>query len=303
MARRKKHHIASPYLWPSWLGLFLLWFCGRFLSYPVVLGMGRKLGRLIYLLGRRRRRIAETNLRICFPEKNDAEREQLLRDHFESLGIGLLLTGFAWWASEDKLRPLVKVEGLEHLEAGVKQGRGVIVLGSHFTDLELSGRLFVLFHPVAVMYRQHENPVIERAYSRNKQRNFTAVIPRDDIRQTLRILKKNQPIWYAVDQSFKGPNSILAPFFNEPASTNTATSRLAKVSKAPVLMYSCYRLPGREGFRLVFSPPLADFPTDDPEADATRINAMVEDAIRIAPEQYLWIHRRFKKRKVLPDPY
>jgi KDO2-lipid IV(A) lauroyltransferase len=93
------------------------------------------------------------------------------------------------------------------------------------------------------------------------------------------------------------------PFFNEPASTNTATSRLAKVSKAPVLMYSCYRLPGREGFRLVFSPPLADFPTDDPEADATRINAMVEDTIRIAPEQYLWIHRRFKKRKVLPDPY
>lgn len=198
---------------------------------------------------------------------------------------------------------MIHVEGLEHLQESIKQGRGAILLGSHFTDLELSGRLFILNHPTAVMYRRHENPVIEWAFSCNRQRNFIAAIPRDDIRQTVRTLKQNHPVWYAPDQSFKGRNNTLAPFFGTPASTNTGTSRLAKISRAPVLMFNCYRLPGNQGFRLIYHPPLLNFPSNDIQQDATRINGLIEEAVRQAPEQYLWIHRRFKKRKGLPDPY
>jgi KDO2-lipid IV(A) lauroyltransferase len=153
------------------------------------------------------------------------------------------------------------------------------------------------------MYRRHENPVIEQAFSKNRQHRFTAAIPRDDIRLMVRTLRNNHAVWYAPDQSFRGTNSALVPFFGIPAATNTGTSRLAKVARAPVLLFVGYRLPGKAGYRLVIQPPLADFPTDDPPADAARINGLIEQAIRQAPEQYLWIHRRFKKREGLADPY
>lgn len=299
----KKTSIASPRYWPTWMGLLLLWLTAKFLPYAAAVWLGRQMGRLGYKLAARRRHIAEVNLALCFPDMEDAQRDQLVMRHFESLGIGLLMTGFAWWSSDKKLQHLLHIEGLEHLEACLNQGRGAILLGSHFTDLELSGRLFILCHPTAVMYRRHENPVIEWAFSRNRQRNFIAAIPREDIRQTIRTLKKNHPVWYAPDQSFIGPNSTLVPFFGVTASTNTGTSRLAKISKAPVLMFNCYRLPNSQGFRLIFQPPLENFPSKDLQADAARINGLIEEAVRNAPEQYLWTHRRFKKRKDLPDPY
>jgi KDO2-lipid IV(A) lauroyltransferase len=303
MVRKKKSHIASPRYWPAWCGLLLLWLVGKSFSYRFALGLGSLAGRLGYRLARRRRHIARVNLGLCFPDKQAAELERLVRAHFDALGIGVVLAGFAWWASDAKLKPLIHMEGLENLLSCLQAGRGALLLGSHFTDLELSGRLFILCHPTAVVYRRNENPVIERAFSNNRQGHFIAAIPRDDIRKTLRVLKQNQPVWYAPDQSFKGAYSTLATFFGVPASTNTGTSRLAKISRAPVLMFTCYRLPGRQGFRLIISPPLDDFPTDDPQADATRINGLIEQAVRLAPEQYLWIHRRFKKRPGLADPY
>ena len=295
--------LAAPRYWPTWAGLMLLWLGAKLLPYGLALRLGGLLGRLGCRLIPRRRHIAEVNLQLCYPELSEAERSRLVRRHFESLGVGLLTSGFAWWASDAKLRPLVRIEGLEHLEQAIAQGHGAILLGAHFTDLEISGRLMSLHHPCAVMYRRHENPVIERAFSRNRQYRFTAVIPRDDIRLVVRTLRNNHAVWYAPDQSFRGPNSTLAPFFGIPAATNTGTSRLAKVAHAPVLLFIGYRLPGSQGYRLVIQPPLADFPTDDPQADATRINGLIEQAIRVAPEQYLWIHRRFKKREGMADPY
>ncbi|MCU7859143.1 MAG: lipid A biosynthesis acyltransferase, partial [Candidatus Thiodiazotropha sp. (ex Lucinoma kastoroae)] len=144
---------------------------------------------------------------------------------------------------------------------------------------------------------------IEWAFNRNRRQRFEAAIPRNDIRQVVRTLKQGLPVWYAPDQSFKGPNSTLAPFFGEPAGTNTATSRLAKISRAQVILFSGIRKMDNSGYRLIIHPPLADFPTEDTHLDATRINGLIEKAIAYAPAQYLWIHRRFKKRKVIPDPY
>ncbi|MET0066726.1 MAG: LpxL/LpxP family Kdo(2)-lipid IV(A) lauroyl/palmitoleoyl acyltransferase [Candidatus Thiodiazotropha sp.] len=304
MARKKpKHSISSPRYWPTWAALGLLWLVSRLLPYPAALKLGRLIGRTVYRVSPRRRHIAQVNLGICFPKLSDDERAQLLRDHFDALGIGMLMIGFAWWAPDEKLRERVSIEGLEHLQNSLEKGKGVILLSAHVTDLEIAGRLLSLYQPFAVMYRPHENPVIEWAFSSSRQQRFEAAIPRNDIRQVVRTLKQNLPVWYAPDQSFKGRNSTLAPFFGEPAGTNTATSRLAKISGADTLLFCGYRLPGDEGYKLVIHPPLEDFPSEDIQQDATRINGLIEQAVGYAPEQYLWIHRRFKKRKVIPDPY
>ena len=300
---RNSRSLASPRHWPTWLGLLVLYLVTKLLSYGSAVRLGKRIGRLGLLLAKRRRHIAEVNLGLCYPDLSDSERQRLLQEHFESAGIGLIMTGFAWWANNDKLQPLVTVEGLELLQQSLTQGRGAILLGCHFTDLEFYGRLLARFTPVGVMYRQHENPVIEWAYSRNKRQNFDPVIPRDDIRQLIRTLKANKVIWYAPDQSFKGRNSTLAPFFGIPAATNTGTSRLAKVSRAPLHPFIAFRLPGGQGYKLIIKPALEGFPTDDLTADAAFINRVIEEEIAYAPAQYLWMHRRFKKRKGLPDPY
>lgn len=303
MAKKRKHSLYSPYNWPAWLGLGLLWLTSQLLSYSMTLSIGRAIGRLIYHLSPKRKHIAAVNLGICFSDKTEQERQTILRQHFESLGIGMLMIGFAWWAKESKLKPLVEIEGLEHLQQSLARGKGIILLSAHFTDLEVTGRLLSLFQPFAVMYRPHENPVIEWAFNRNRRERFEAAIPRNEIRQVIRTLKKNLPVWYAPDQSFKGQNSTLAPFFGEPAGTNTATSRLAKISGAQTILFSGYRKADGSGYKLVIHSPLEDFPSEDIQYDATRINGLIEKAVAYAPEQYLWIHRRFKKRKVIPDPY
>ncbi|MET0123322.1 MAG: LpxL/LpxP family Kdo(2)-lipid IV(A) lauroyl/palmitoleoyl acyltransferase [Candidatus Thiodiazotropha sp. 6PLUC9] len=303
MAKKRKHSLYSPYNWPAWLGLGLLWLTSQLLSYSMTLSIGRAIGRLIYHLSPKRKHIAAVNLGICFSDKTEQERQTILRQHFESLGIGMLMIGFAWWAKENKLKPLVEIEGLEHLQQSLARGKGIILLSAHFTDLEVTGRLLSLFQPFAVMYRPHENPVIEWAFNRNRRERFEAAIPRNEIRQVIRTLKKNLPVWYAPDQSFKGQNSTLAPFFGEPAGTNTATSRLAKISGAQTILFSGYRKADGSGYKLVIHSPLEDFPSEDIQYDATRINGLIEKAVAYAPEQYLWIHRRFKKRKVIPDPY
>jgi len=303
MADTRSTRLLTPRYWPAWAGLGLLWLSARTLPYALALGAGRGLGRLAYVFARERRHIAEVNLRLCFPELSAPALQARLRAHFASLGIGLLMTGFAWWASDRKLKPLVEIEGVERLREALGRGRGVILLSAHFTDLEMTGRLLSLHHPFAVMYRRHENPVIERAFQGNRKRRFSAAIPRDDIRRLLRALRDKLPVWYAPDQSYRGPNSTLAPFFGVPAATNTGTARLARVSRAPVLLFTGRRLPGAQGYRLTISSPLEAFPSGDPQADAARINGLIEAAVRQAPEQYLWVHRRFKKRPGLPDPY
>jgi KDO2-lipid IV(A) lauroyltransferase len=285
------------------MGLGLLWLSAKLLSYPMALSLGRRLGGLIHHWSNRRRRIAEINIDLCFPGLTPAERKTMVREHFEFLGIGILLSGFAWWASDRKLKPLCHIKGKEYLDAALEQGRGALLLSPHFTTPDLLGRMMSYHYAVASLYRPHENPVIEQTFQHNRQRCAEEMIPRDQIRTILRALKRNLPVWYAPDQSFKGRKSILVPFFGIPAATNPATSDLARLSRAPVFPYCGYLLPGKEGFQIVIEPPLDDFPSGDTEADTTRTNLVLEEMIRQAPSQYLWTHRRFKKRKVLPDPY
>lgn len=287
--------LRSPRFWPVHIGIAF----GRLaaqLPFRLQMLLGRVLGSLAFYLMPRRRRIARTNLGLCFPELNKAERRKLLRDHFRSLGIGVIETAMCWWSPSARLQGLAQIEGLEHLRAALAAGRGVILLSAHFTTLEIGGRLLSLQTPFHVLYRPHKNAAFERVMQDARARHFEKAISRDDMRGMLKSLKANMPVWYAPDQNYGAEHSIFVSFFGIPASTITATARLARISGAQVVPFFQERLPGDSGYRLMLYPALDNFPTENETADTQRVNDLIETQVRRMPAQYLWAHRRFKTR-------
>ncbi|MEK7990723.1 MAG: LpxL/LpxP family Kdo(2)-lipid IV(A) lauroyl/palmitoleoyl acyltransferase [Thiotrichaceae bacterium] len=287
--------LLMPRYWLTWFGLGILWLITR-LPYAWQLWTGRQLGRIAYRLAKRRRNIAAINLDLCFPELSKSERQYLLKQHFESLGIGLLEMATAWWAKDKHLVDLGQLDGLEHLEAALARGKGVILLSAHFTPLDMGSRFLTQKVKIHGAYRPHENPVIEFFMKRSREAHAEKAISRDAIRQMIRSLKQNKPVWFAVDQNFGHKNSVFAKFFNIPAATNTATARLAKMTGASVVPFFVRRLPNTQGYQVILQPALENFPTGDNIVDAETVNYLIEQQARQAPEQYLWAHRRFKDR-------
>ena len=285
----------APRFWPTWLMFGSLWLVTR-LPFGWQMAIGRLIGALALRLAGRRRHIATVNLRLCFPDQSEDQRQRLLKGHFDALGRGVVETALAWWGRSAPLRDKARMVGLEHLQRAQSKGRGVILLSAHFTTLELGGRLLALESPFHVLYRKHKNPLFETVMQRARRRRFERAIPRDDTRALLASLKSGMPVWYAPDQNHAGPQAVFVPFFGIPASTLTATARLARLSGAPVVPFFPVRLPGSEGYLLVLCPALEDFPGGDIEQDTARINRLIEDVVREIPEQYLWVHRRFKTR-------
>ncbi|PSL13917.1 KDO2-lipid IV(A) lauroyltransferase [Marinobacterium halophilum] len=256
--------------------------------------LGRILGRGLYLLNGKRRHVTRTNIRLCFPELSDTEQEQMVKAVFANNGIGIFETAMAWWTPRKCLRNHVTLKGREHLDAALQQKNGVILLGAHFSTLDLGGLLFSEFYPVDAMYRRHNNPLMEQIITRGRNRFFDMTIERSDIRSVIKGLRQNHIIWYAPDQDFGSKQSVYAPFFGIPAATITATTRMVKLNKSPILMLAQHRLPDDSGYELELFPVITPFPTGDEAADAARINAEIERAIRKDPAQYMWVHRRFK---------
>lgn len=292
----------APRYWPVWLVLGLLRF-SAWLPYGAQLWVGRVLGRPLRWLLPDLRRYADINVAMCFPELDDDARRELVNGHFAALVTGVIEGANCWWASNERLRKLVRAEGLEHLRAAQAAGRPVILLSGHFTTLEIGGRLLGLFVPFSLMYRPNKHPLLEEVIRRNRLRHFDDAIPRDSVKRMLKTLQSGRSVWYAPDQSYRKQQGISAPFFGVPAPTTTATSRIARATGALVMPFVVTRLPGKEGYLLTIEPPLEDFPTDDIEADTARVNAAIEAAVRRAPEQYIWIHRRFKALPGEPNPY
>ena len=293
--------LLAPQYWPTWFGIFLLWLV---VLKPVswVMVLGRAIGRLGFHFAKKRRRIADVNLQLCFPEWGECQRLQVLREHFEALGMGLFEIPMGWWVSSDRLQKLVCIEGLEHMENAKQRGNGVIMLTAHFTSLELGGRLLSYHAPFHTMYRQHDNPVVEKIMARNRVRWLDKAIPRDDVRSVIRSLKDNHAIWYAPDQNAQRKTAVFVDFFGQAASTSTGTARLAKLTKAAVVPYSIVRRDDGSGYNIVLEPALKDYPSDNLAEDTQRINDLIEGWIRKKPAQYLWIHRRFRTRPTRGDP-
>jgi KDO2-lipid IV(A) lauroyltransferase len=239
-------------------------------------------------------RTARRNIELCFPELDAPARERLLDEHFKSLGIALMEVPLAWWITPKQLTKLVRIEGAQHLHAAIARGKGVILLTAHFTSLELAGRTLLALAPVKFLYRPTKNEVVAYALNRFRTGYGGRPIPLDDIRAFISALRKNECVWYAPDQSYRKKGAEMVPLFGIPAATNTLTSRLARITGAAVLPYFLQRLPGSQGYLATIHPPLEDFPSECPVRDTARFNRMIEAQVRIAPEQYLWIHRRFK---------
>ncbi|MEN8216572.1 MAG: LpxL/LpxP family Kdo(2)-lipid IV(A) lauroyl/palmitoleoyl acyltransferase [Pseudomonadota bacterium] len=285
----------TPRYWPLWAGIGLCW-CLTRLPYRWQLAVGRQLGRITYRLAPRRHRIADINLKLCFPELDDTQRQMLLRRHFESLGMGLLEMLNAWWLPDAALKPLGHIQGLEHLHAALARNQGVILFSAHFTSLEIGTRFLTMHTAIHATYRPNENPLIEYFMKKNRENRVEKAIPRKAVRDMLHSLKKNKSLWLAIDQNFGHKYSVFADFFGKQAATNTATSRLAQISGAAVVPFFTQRLENNQGYKVILQPALEHFPSGDKMQDALRMNQLIEAQIRKAPEQYLWVHRRFKDR-------
>jgi Kdo2-lipid IVA lauroyltransferase/acyltransferase len=295
--------LLSPRYWPTWAGLGVL----RILSllpYRLQLAVGAALGAVLRRLPVRFVRIARRNIDLCLPELGIAERRRLLNRHFRSLCIALLEIAMAWWWPTRRLMTISRVEGMENVRDALARGRGAILLTAHLTPLEVGGRIVAAATPVNIVYRPTKNQALAHVLSRCRSRNGGHAIPRDDIRSMIAALKNNEVVWYAPDQSYRKKGAEMVSLFGIPAPTNTATSRIARMTGAAVLPYFVDRLPGSAGYRVVIQPPLENFPSDCPRADAERFHRLIEAQVRAVPDQYLWIHRRFKGMTAAdPDYY
>lgn len=297
--------LLAPRYWPTWIGLGLLRLVAL-LPFPAMVRVGRAVGAVLRRLPTGYVRTARRNIDLCLPELPAAERARLLERHFENLGIALLEIPYAWWLPAERLQKILRVEGVEHLRTALARGRGVILLTAHFTSLELSGRALIGLVPARInfVYREAKNAVVSYALGRFRSNFGGTPIRRDDVRALVGALRRNECVWYAPDQSYRRKGAQMVPLFGIPAATNTATSRLARMTGAAVLPYFLWRLPGTQGYRATIGPPLEDFPGECAIADATRFNHLIEAQVRRVPEQYLWIHRRFKGLSAdYPDYY
>jgi len=292
----------GPSTWLAWPGIAALVALGR-LPWPLQRAFGRVLGAILLLVLRSRRDVAARNIALCFPELDATARARLLREHFSALGIGVFEFARAWWGSVAPLRRDVEIEGLAHLAAARQDGRGVIVVSGHFTTLETCGRLLCDHVPLAGMYRPYAQAAMEWAVRRGRARYAAAMFTKQDVRGAVRHLKRGGLLWYAPDQDPSRGDSVYVPFLGQPAHSLTSTHQLARLSGAAVVLFEHVRdAAGRYHLRL--SPALEGFPSQDPTADTARIMSGIETMVRAAPAQYLWIHRRFKRRpQGLPDPY
>lgn len=284
----------TPRHWPTWLLVALGWTVARW-PWRLQRALGPWLGRALGRLAPARRRVAAANLAICFPELDAAARAHLLRANLASLGIGLFEFLRAWWGRLPPVDRGLEITGLEHIAAAQAGGRGVMLVSAHFTTLETSLRLLCQHVRLAAMYRPHEQPVMEWAVKRGRLRHAVAMFARDELRPAIRHLKAGGLLWFAPDQETRRGDSVFVPFFGQPAYSLTSTHQLARLSGAAVLPLFHERLDdGR--YRLEIGPPLAEFPTRDATADTARVMALLESLIRRRPEQYLWLHQRFKRQ-------
>jgi Kdo2-lipid IVA lauroyltransferase/acyltransferase len=294
----------QPRYWGGWL--FIAWLkLTALLPWRIAVGLHLRLGRALWHLMPRARRVVIRNLEICFPQRTPADIEAIARRQFENIGATLAEIGLAWFGTAPRTRPPVRVEGLENLRAALAQGRGVILYTGHFTTLEIATQFLKPLMPLfAFMYTPRNNPVINAMQTRGRERTGHVSLPSSSIRGLLRQLKRNAVVWYAPDLAYVSGSAELVPFFGELAMSNTGTSRLARVSGAAVVPLYFRRLDGGAGYLLRFAPALDAFPTDDLREDTRRLTAVLEEFIRECPDQYLWTHRKFKNRGAgLPDLY
>lgn len=301
--RKPLSRFRGPRYWLPWIGLGLLRL-SCFLPYRMQLGIGKLIGRVAHCVAAERRAITRRNLDLCFPDLSPDERDRLALQHFEALGMSIIEFALGRWASDEKLLAMTRIEGAEHIREATGRGQGVILLSAHFTALEISGRVLSLnCPPFDAVFRRNRSEFMTEILRTGREKSARRTIEKNDIKSMIRSLREGTPVWYAPDQSYNRKQSALLPFFGVPSMTNVATGTLARLGNAVAIPFFPRRLPGG-GYLLTILPPIEDVPSEDPVEDTRKYLDILERQIRLCPEQYYWVHRRFKNRpQPLPDVY
>jgi len=275
---------------------FFLWFF-HWLPLPIQAGIGWLLGHLLYLAVIPRRRVILTNLKLCFPELSEAERHHLARRTAVAVTRSFLERGILWWASEARVRRLAEMRGFEKVKKLHDEGQAIILLVPHFANLDVGNRLGMEMDCVS-MYSAQKDKVLEKMLLKGRLRfgNQHLLSRQEGIRDAVRSIKAGRPFYYLPDMDFGPRDSIFVPFFGVQTATIPGLSRIARMSNAVVVPYIMRTKPWGQGYICEFGEVWDDFPTRDIEADTTRMNAFLEQEIRKTPEQYYWVHKRFKTR-------
>jgi len=269
------------------------------LPHRGALGVGRAIGSLTHRIGGSRRAIVRRNLELCFPELDSDSRNQLTREHFQAMGMMLIEMGLGRWASDEHLASITTINGVEHIQQAIAAGQGVVLLSAHFTTLEISGRVLAMHAPFDAVFRRNRSDFITELQRSGRERSADETIEKRDIKKMVRSLRSGRAVWYAPDQSYSRKGAEVIEFMGIPAMHTTATSTLARLGKAATVAFFPRRL--QDGtYELTLLPAFDNFPSGDPIADTQRYNQVLEKHIRQCPEQYFWIHRKFKD---LPDGY
>lgn len=284
----------SPRYWPTWLGIILLYSIS-WLPYRLQYYLGCAMGRLVFAVFKSRRKIAQRNIELCFPNMTKAQQQQLLKKNIDATGIAIFETGIGWWWPEWRIRRISEVEGYEHIQAILDKGKGVLGLAIHNMNLEVNARVMGQKHPAVGFYRRHNNPLMEYMQYHGRNRSNKYMIHKRDVPGLIDALNNQELCLYLPDQDYGPKRCEFVPFFGvEKTATTTGTLLFANAANCETV----FLLPLRtsKGYKAVVLPGLKDFPSGDDNYDVARVNKMVEEMIMHAPEQYLWMHKRFKTR-------
>ena len=282
-----------PKYFPTWI-LILLMRVGVFIPFRLQVFFGKIIGKLVYPFMTELRKTAYSNISNCFPDKKQPQVTLLVKQHFEAIGISLFETANAYYSSDKKIEKMLIINNEQHFIEALNKEGGIILLCSHFMPLMLGSRALLIKHTIANIYRPQNNQLFDQIMVRGYVKNGAVMIKSTDTRSIMKAIKNSLPIWYAPDQDLGKNNSVFAPLFGIQTATASATSRLAKNNNTRVIPYSFIRT--MHGYEMSFDKPLKNYPTGDEIKDASKTNQILEKQILKNPEQYLWIHRRFKTR-------
>jgi len=277
------------------LGVFILWLI-HFLPFRTIVAVGSGLGSLFYFLAAERRRVGIINLKLCFPGMSEKARRKLVRDHFKMFGRGLIERSILWWSSAERINSLIRVEGVEHFEA--IKAKPAILLTPHFVGMDAGGQWIAQQTDTVCMYANQKNMYLTELLlkKRARFRDQHLYSRQQGLRPILKGMRGGMPFIYPPDQDQGVKDGAFIPFFGVPAATMTSVPRIAQMTGAKVVPSITRMLPGGEGYVLTFYPAWENFPSGDDIADARRMNEFIEERVREMPEQYFWLHKRFKTR-------
>jgi KDO2-lipid IV(A) lauroyltransferase len=277
------------------LGVFLFWLM-HFLPFRILVAIGNGLGSIIYLFAAERRFVGSVNLKLCFPELSDEARNTLLREHFKMFTRGLIERSILWWGSAERINRLIRVEGIEHFEA-IKDKPSVL-LTPHFVGMDVGGQWVAQRTDTVCMYANQKDPymtdlLLKKRARFRQQRLYSR---QQGLRPILKGMREGMPFIYPTDQDQGIKDGAFIPFFGVPAATMTSLPRIAQMTGAKIVPCITRLLPGGEGYVLTFYPAWENYPSGDDIVDARRMNEFLEQRILEMPEQYFWLHKRFKTR-------